>query len=220
MPGTTAEFEQQRTIDVHGDVDIAPGVAIAKGARLKADPGSRLILMDGVCLGSDTIVHARWGDLLIEPGATIGQDSLVIGCGRVGAAACIGVGCTLLNPCVHPQQIIPSVSYWRDGQLCCSKDGSQNAFPDLEPLALSPGTPVTLNGAQSLNFSQQPGTASEAVNGTSGNTSGTGDISAANGHAKPQNSSSIYGRDQVEQLLNTLFPQRRSLSDPPGENKS
>lgn len=219
MPGTTAGFEQQRKIDVHGDVDIAPGVAIAKGAILKADPGSRLILMHGVCLGSDTIIHARWGDLLIEPGATVGQDSLVIGCGRVGAAACIGVGCTLLNPCVSPHQVMPSASYWRDGQLCCSRDDDQSAFPGLTPSALSPGTPVTLNGAQSLNAPRQPAASSEVANGTFGNTSGTGDTSATNGHAQPQGLSSIYGRDQVEQLLNTLFPQRRSLSDPPRENK-
>ena len=188
-------------VNVSGTVDIAPDVVMSRGTTLKADPGSRLILMAGVCLGPNTLIHARWGELLIEAEAVVGADGLIVGYGQVGAAACIGGGSTLLNPQIQPHQVIPPHTYW------------SAASPPL------PTHPPPAEADPGVSRVSETGIDPKLSSPSMGD-QGQGAAAAANGASKANGFSRVYGRDQVDQLLDTLFPHRRSLTNAADDDKS
>ncbi|MBE9186002.1 carbon dioxide concentrating mechanism protein, partial [Microcoleus sp. LEGE 07076] len=55
-----------------GDVVVNESAAIAPGVILQADPGSRISIAAGACIGMGAILHAREGDLDIGAGAILG----------------------------------------------------------------------------------------------------------------------------------------------------
>ncbi len=90
----------------YGQVDLAASGAIAPDAILGADPGCRLVIGPGVCLGSGVLVRASHGDLVIEAGASLGLGVVVVGRGRIGRNACVGSNSTLINPEVADRQVL------------------------------------------------------------------------------------------------------------------
>ncbi|MBI4782514.1 MAG: hypothetical protein HY785_14535 [Oscillatoriophycideae cyanobacterium NC_groundwater_1537_Pr4_S-0.65um_50_18] len=93
---------------VSGDVTIHPTAAIAPGVLLQADPGCRLVVGAGVCVGIGALLHAHQGNLVIEAGVTLGSGVLIVGQATIGENACIGSAVTILNRSVEPQQLIAS----------------------------------------------------------------------------------------------------------------
>jgi carbon dioxide concentrating mechanism protein CcmN len=91
-----------------GDVTLHPGAAIAPGVVLQADPGSRIIIEAGVCIGMGALLHAYQGQLEIAQGAALGFKVLVVGAGRIGANACIGPGVTIIASSVEDGSVIPA----------------------------------------------------------------------------------------------------------------
>jgi carbon dioxide concentrating mechanism protein CcmN len=180
---------------IQGDVDLAPGVAIASGVLLGAAPGCRLVISAGVCLGADVVVQARQGDLIIEPGASLGSGVLVVGHGSIGQHTCIGANSTLINPTVGASQAIAPGSLLGDS----SQASNAQAPPpnSSDPSYSTFGTTEASNGA---------GGNAQGKPAQNGNTSSNG---AQNGGG---NGSSVYGKTQVNRLLATLFPQRQSLN--------
>ncbi|MDX2273683.1 MAG: carbon dioxide concentrating mechanism protein [Cyanobacteriota bacterium] len=118
-----------------GDVRIAPGVGIAPGVLLQADPDSYIEIAAGVCIGMGSILHAHAGSLVIEGGATLGTGVLLIGRGHVGSHACIGSSSTIWNASVLPAQVVPPGSMVGDGSRPSPETSTD---PPAKPLPVSP----------------------------------------------------------------------------------
>lgn len=97
-----------------GDVVIHRDAVIAPGVLMLADPGSRIIIGAGVCIGLGAILHAHGGDLTIEAGVTLGAGVLVVGAGCIGANTCVGAATTVFNTSIDRGQLIPPASVLGD----------------------------------------------------------------------------------------------------------
>lgn len=205
---------------IQGDVDLAPGVAIAPGVMLGAAPGCRLVISAGVCLGADAVVQARHGDLVIEPGASLGSGVLVVGHGSIGQHTCIGANSTIINPNLGAAQAIAPGSLLGDPTQTFSAQESSNGFaPSTSPYNCgtngSPGTVGnTLNGAGSA-----PGAAAQNGSISNGGAQGGNAQNANLQNSAGQKGSSVYGKTQVNRLLATLFPQRQALNGASPEDR-
>ncbi len=97
-----------------GDVVIHRDAVIAPGVLMLADPGSRIIIGAGACIGLGAILHAHGGDLTIEAGVTLGAGVLVVGSGCIGANTCVGATTTVFNTSIDRGQLIPPASLLGD----------------------------------------------------------------------------------------------------------
>jgi carbon dioxide concentrating mechanism protein CcmN len=91
---------------VSGDVVIHEGAAIAPGVLLQADPGSRILIRSGVCIGLGSVLHATHGTITIHEGANLGAGVLLLGDVCVGARACLGSAVTVLDSEIAGGQMI------------------------------------------------------------------------------------------------------------------
>jgi carbonic anhydrase/acetyltransferase-like protein (isoleucine patch superfamily) len=82
---------------ITGDVVVGEGVAIAPGVLLQADPGSRIVLGMGVCLGMGCVIHASGGEISIGRGSNLGAGVLVVGVTTIGERALVGAGTTVMG---------------------------------------------------------------------------------------------------------------------------
>ncbi|MBD1805510.1 transferase [Microcoleus sp. FACHB-SPT15] len=188
---------------VEGDVSIDSSAAIAPGVILRAAPDSKIIIGSGVCIGMGSILHAYQGSLEISAGVNLGAGVLVVGNGKIGANACIGAATTIWNSSVEPGQVVP-------GGSVLGKNGRQ--VTDLSSAATSPvpvhppETPdvAPLNG-------QVPPTKAVSSPSTTDKDSPTEPQAAPNSEA----GTSVYGQDNLNRLLKTLFPYDQSLNRPP-----
>lgn len=89
-----------------GDVTIQPGVAIAPGVLLQADPNSRIVIKSGACIGIGAILHASNGVVEVGEGANIGAEVLLVGQVQIGGNACVGAATTIINSTIEQGQII------------------------------------------------------------------------------------------------------------------
>ena len=104
------QLSSNSQILMSGDVVVNESAAIAPGVILQADPGSRISIAAGACIGMGAILHAREGNLDIGAGVILGAGVLVVGSGTIGANACIGAAATLIDPCIPQMQILPAGS--------------------------------------------------------------------------------------------------------------
>ncbi|MBD2232460.1 hypothetical protein [Phormidium tenue] len=211
---------------IQGDVDLAPGVAIAPGVLLGAAPGCRLVISAGVCLGADVVVQASHGDLVIELGASLGSGVLVVGHGSIGQHTCIGANSTIINPKLGASQAIAPGSLLGDPTQPSS--AQEPASNGSTPSSSNPIYGTT----DSLGITGNPGNGSghtavgAAQNGSipngfaqNGNPQNGIEQNTAGQNAAEQNGSSVYGKTQVNRLLATLFPQRHSLNGASSEDR-
>lgn len=147
-------------VHVNGDVSIDEGAVIAPGVILQADPGCRIAIAAGVCIGMGSILHAHQGNLDVEAGACLGAGVLVIGTGKIGAYACIGAITTIWNQDIEPQQLIPAGSVLtpdNDPVLTPEPAASTESLNGKEPTPEepktepSPETETTVYGQSKLN---------------------------------------------------------------------
>ncbi|MEM0980127.1 MAG: hypothetical protein AAGH78_07615 [Cyanobacteria bacterium P01_H01_bin.58] len=174
------------TYYVGENVIIHANVVIASGVVLEALPGSRVIVGEGSCIGSGTVVQAYGGDLVLSIGVSLGRDVLLLGQGSIGQKACIGAESTLVDPQVAASQVIPARSL-------------------LTPGHTASAPPIIAKGDSAASASSQ------TTNGTAHN----GHTPAESDTAALATSPAVYGRDQVMQLVHTLFPHRRPLNTDP-----
>jgi carbon dioxide concentrating mechanism protein CcmN len=118
----------QQGVYISGDVMLDPTVAIAPGAILRADPGSRIVIQSGVCIGMGVVLHAHGGTIEIESGCNLGPGVLIVGQSKVGQNACIGAATTVINTSIDPVQVIPAGSVL----------GDTSRQVTLDPVAPSP----------------------------------------------------------------------------------
>ena len=177
---------------VVGDVTVDDSAAIAPGVVLQALPGSRIVIGKGVCLAGGVCVQSKSGVLKIGSGVTLGANVLVVGSGSIGSNACISPGSTLMNPQIEDDGLLPPNTLSSEPSTRSSQHFSQNGFSQngFSPTRYDPSK----NGVQ--------------LNQTYDSSNGNSNSSALT----PPNYDRVYGREQVSELLSTLFPQRQSLN--------
>jgi carbon dioxide concentrating mechanism protein CcmN len=193
------------------NVEVSPNVVIAAGAVLDAAPGSRLVIEADVCIGSGVVIQVYGGDLTLGAGVNLGKEVLLVGCGAIAPRACIGAESTVMNPQIEADAVIPARSLIGDrGQ----------------PLP-SPASTTDTNGAQA---SPKPESASENTSQNGQSPEAPPPVATDNNSSKAEENGAseksseaaevstltaanmVYGRDQVMQLVKTLFPHRDMLN--------
>ena len=176
---------------VGANVEVGPEVVIAAGTVLEAAPGSRLIIEAGVCIGAGVVIQAYGGDLRLATGANVGQAVLLLGTGTIGAHACIGAESTLINPAVAAAAVVSARSLIGDRS------------------AEQPANPAETNGHAPSAASQNGSTPTPTADPKPA-AANNGQV-AHNGHGLATYDP-VYGREQVRQLMKTLFPHRDALN--------
>jgi carbon dioxide concentrating mechanism protein CcmN len=193
---------------VSGEVDIEEEASIGPGVLLRANPGCRIHIGRGVCIGAGSILHACGGSLVVEAGATLGRGVLVIGQGTISENACIGSEATLLNCSILPQAVIPPGSLLGDPTWGSEQETAgvtQTEPEETERVQELPSAPVQ-------GVSEAPPPSSEAEV--------TPQEQAAAEPAQEQRGAGrlngIPGRAELERLLGKIYPHRQVLSSRDG----
>ena len=209
---------------IQGNVDLAIGVAVAPGVLLGAAPGCRLVISTGVCLAADVVVQARHGDLVLEPGVSLGSGVLVVGHGVIGQHTCVGANSTIINPALGASQVVAPGSLLGDPSQIPSQAPSQGQASTAQnpppSKASSYANGSSAHGSYGVGNSFQNSSAQNgstpngaSVSGSFGGSSGSGS-GKSSGQGKP-----VYGKAQVNRLLITLFPQRQALNGASPEDR-
>lgn len=97
-------------VRIVGEVTIHPSAAIAPGAILQAAPNSQIVIAAGACVGMGVILNAYDGAIELEAGVSLGAGVLVVGRSKIGANTCIGGATTIYNADLDALQVIPAGS--------------------------------------------------------------------------------------------------------------
>lgn len=186
---------------VSGEVHIEAGAGIGAGVLLRANPGCRIQIGRGVCIGMGSILHAHGGSLIIQAGATLGTGVLVIGQGTIGSNACIGSETTLLNCSILSQQVIPPGSLIGDpNYIEVSQDPEPVPAESAQPTPpLPPSSPVKNVENQTRRWQESAKQAEEKPRSMK--------IRKLNG---------IPGHSELDRLLGKIYPHRQALSSNDG----
>lgn len=202
------QLSSNSQILMSGDVVVNEGAAIAPGVILQAEPGSRISIAAGACIGLGVILHAREGTLEIGAGVILGAGVLVVGAGTIGTSACIGAGTTLINPCIDQMQIMPAGSLIGDTSRQASAEATA-AAPTAAPTspetpeATTPPVPPPIEPPAPAQTPPQtpPETAAEPPEST-----------AAEPPQPGETPTILYGQAHINRLLGTLFPHRQAFN--------
>ncbi|HSF72570.1 MAG TPA: carbon dioxide concentrating mechanism protein [Microcoleus sp.] len=205
------QLSSNSQILMSGDVVVNEGAAIAPGAILQADPGSRISIAAGACIGMGVILHAREGTLEIAAGVILGAGVLVVGAGTIGENACIGAGTTLINPCIDKMQIMPAGSLMGDTSRQAAAEATATA-PTAAPT--SPETPeATTPPVDRLIEPSEPRQPAETPPQTAPETAPDPPESTTAEPPQPGETPTIlYGQAHINRLLGTLFPHRQAFN--------
>ncbi len=193
-----------------GDVVIAPSAAIAANVLLQANPGCKIVIGDGVCIGSGSVIHAHKGAIEIEQGASLGTVVLLFGQVKIGASACIGTGTTIFNTTVEAFQVIPANSLVGDTSRSLSPEeqAEQEAVakaPDPNPVQPTPPQP------RSQTDIGQPPTPTPPAAPESSEPATDVPVPSTTEPATAESAALVYGRNHVAHLMKTLFPHSRGV---------
>ncbi|MBE9164987.1 carbon dioxide concentrating mechanism protein [Tychonema sp. LEGE 06208] len=203
------QLSSNSQILMSGDVVVNESAAIAPGVILQADPGSRISIAAGACIGMGTILHAREGDLDIGAGAILGAGVLVVGAGTIGENACIGAATTLINPSIDKLQILPAGSLIGDTsrQVPAEVTAEAEAPPEPEPEPPPVSTPAVDRPID------EPTAAAPTQPQTPPETSPQPLQDTASDQPQPADTPTIlYGQAHINRLLGTLFPHRQAFN--------
>lgn len=202
------QLSSNSQILMSGDVVVNEGAAIAPGVILQAEPGSRISIAAGACIGLGVILHAREGTLEIGAGVILGAGVLVVGAGTIGANACIGAGTTLIDPCIDQMQIMPAGSLIGDTSRQASAEATA-AAPTAAPT--SPETPEATTPPVAPPI--EPPSPAQTPPQTAPETATDAPESTAAEPPQPGETPTIlYGQAHINRLLGTLFPHRQAFN--------
>lgn len=207
MDSPSLELVDDSHIYISGEVIVHPSAAIAPGVLLQADPGSRLTIAAGVCVGQGSVLHAHQGTLEIQTGAILGSGVLIVGQGKIGAYACIGALTTILHSSVEPKQFVPPHSLIGDTSRQLSLDPvnptapSTPTVPSIDPLADPWTDPSPASAAVNFNFYKADLTPPEQPKPEPAESKAPADKAMTQ----------VYGQAYVERIMITMFPHRRML---------
>lgn len=91
---------------VSGNVIIHETAVIAPGVILEAAPDCQIIIDAGVCLGLGCVITAQVGNIRIQEQVAIAPGSLIIGPVNIGSSACIGARSTIFQQDIESQALI------------------------------------------------------------------------------------------------------------------
>jgi carbon dioxide concentrating mechanism protein CcmN len=202
------QLSSNSQIFLSGDVVVNESAAIAPGVILQADPGSRISIAAGACIGMGAILHAREGDLDIGAGVILGAGVLVVGAGTIGENACIGAATTLINPSIDKLQILPAGSLIGDTSRQVPAEATAEAAPEPETPAAStpPVEPPVDRPIEPEPAQTQPQTPPETAPEQPSDAASEQPQPAAN------TPTILYGQAHINQLLGTLFPHRQAFN--------
>lgn len=216
MDSPSLELVDDSHIYISGEVIVHPSAAIAPGVLLQADPGSRLTIAAGVCIGQGSVLHAHQGTLEIQTGAILGSGVLIVGQGKIGAYACIGALTTIIHSSVEPDQSVPPHSLIGDTSRQLS-DTAHTATPatptvsSIDPLADpwtdSPPPATTFNS----NFYKHDLTQPEQPKPKQPKPEQPKPEPATSKAPAAKAMTQVYGQAYVERIMITMFPHRRML---------
>lgn len=199
-------------VHTEGEVSIDPSAAIGSGVVLRAATDSKIIIGAGVCIGIGSILTASQGILEVEAGANLGAGVLMVGKGKIGTNACIGALTTIWNASIEPWQVVPPGSLVGDqGRQVPTPAVVTNSVVETAPPPASIGTTDTEQ--ESLN-GQVP-TPTTVVPNTAHANSST-ELPAEAPTTEP--GKSVYGQENLNRLLKTLFPYNNQSFNPPPED--
>lgn len=202
------QLSSNSQILMSGDVVVNEGAAIAPGVILQAEPGSRISIAAGACIGLGVILHAREGTLEIGAGVILGAGVLVVGAGTIGANACIGAGTTLIDPCIDQMQIMPAGSLIGDTSRQASAEATA-AAPTAAPT--SPETPEATTPP--VDRPIEPPSPAQTPPQTPPEAAAEPPESTAAEPPQPGETPTIlYGQAHINRLLGTLFPHRQAFN--------
>ena len=207
------QLSSNSQILMSGDVVVNEGAAIAPGVILQAEPGSRISIAAGACIGMGVILHAREGTLEIGAGVILGAGVLVVGAGKIGANACIGAGTTLIDPCIDQMQIMPAGSLIGDTSRQASASATSASATAAAPTAAptSPETPETTTTPVAPPI--EPPSPAQTPPQTPPETAADAPESTAAEPPQPGETPTIlYGQAHINRLLGTLFPHRQAFN--------
>lgn len=196
-------------VHTEGDVSIDPSAAIGSGVILRAGTDSKIIVGAGVCIGIGSILTASQGILEVEAGANLGAGVLVVGKGKIGTNACIGALTTIWNASIEPWQVVSP------GSLV-GNQGRQVPTPAV----------VTDSVSETTELSASTSTTQESLNGQDPTpktvvpdpayVDSSTELKAEDTAPKAENS--VYGQQNLNRLLKTLFPYNNQSFNPPTED--
>ena len=209
-----------------GEVIIHPSAVLAPGVILVAAPNSKIIIGPGVCVGMGSILQVHEGTLEVEAGANLGSGFLMVGKGRIGSNACIGSATTVFNCSVESGQVVAPGSIVGDTSRRISESiaateetkQSQIGATFVEEVGevekrRSAGTSVPEVG--------EVGEGKLVTSSSLSSPLSTQDSQESSTEESPNNIGSvIYGQGSIQQLLSTLFPHRKLLSQPLSDEPS
>jgi carbon dioxide concentrating mechanism protein CcmN len=207
------QLSSNSQILMSGDVVVNEGAAIAPGVIMQAEPGSRISIAAGACIGLGVILHAREGTLEIEAGVILGAGVLVVGAGKIGANACIGAGTTLIDPCIDQMQIMPAGSLIGDTSRQASAEATAAEATAAAPTAAptSPETPEATTPPVAPPI--EPPSPAQTPPQTAPETATDAPESTAAEPPQPGEMPTIlYGQAHINRLLGTLFPHRQAFN--------
>ncbi|QUS62226.1 hypothetical protein IQE94_09455 [Synechocystis sp. PCC 7339] len=92
---------------VSGNVIIHETAVIAPGVILEAAPDCQITIDAGVCIGLGSVITAHAGDVQIQAQAAIAPGCLLIGPVTIGQTACLGSRSTVFQQNIDAQALIP-----------------------------------------------------------------------------------------------------------------
>ncbi len=197
-------------VHTEGDVSIDPSAAIGSGVILRAATDSKIIVGAGVCIGIGSILTASQGILEVEAGANLGAGVLVVGKGKIGTNACIGALTTIWNASIEPWQVVSPGSLVGD-------QGRQVPTPAVVTDSVSETTELSASTStmsqESLN-GQDP--TPKTVVPDPAHVESSTELKAEDPAPKAENS--VYGQENLNRLLKTLFPYNNQSFNPPTED--
>jgi carbon dioxide concentrating mechanism protein CcmN len=175
-----------------GEVEVHPNAVIALGVLLLAEPGSKITIAAGVCIGMGSILHASGGVLEICEGVNLGTGVLLIGAGKVSNYACVGSSSTIINPDLKVAQVLPPGTLLGDASRAAetlngSAPETVASVPEAQPIPQPASIPH-------YSFTPAPTVTTPTPE----------PIAAITTETKSANQ--IYGRDYVQRMLQKLHP--------------
>lgn len=189
---------------VSGDVTIHEGVAIAPGVLLQADPGSKIIIGAGACIGIGSVLRVHEGTLEVGAGVSLGAGVLLVGRVTIGDRACIGSATTILDSSVRVGALVAP------GSLVGDRSRSWEAIEAPQPASVSeaPSDPWADSHVPS-DVDAQVSSDPEAL------PEDPAPKPAPSEDASPDPVvAAVYGQSYVNNLLVKLFPQNQRNHNP------
>ncbi len=140
LPAANAPLRDHLQAQVDGDVTIDPSAVLGLGVMVRAEPGTKIVIGAGVCVGMGTVLHAQSGEIWVGNGVSIGAGGLILGAAKLGDNCCLGTSTTVIN------SIVASGAVVSPGTVVQQKLNATNS----EPIEADPASGQGIGCHQSL----------------------------------------------------------------------